>query len=77
MRSENDRYWATRHDTPLGEAAARDLDYDMFAFYQLDELPGDWVFDSEGLWMGWGNCERRADGCGRDTGAADQETPRD
>ena len=56
MQSDNDRYWATRHDVPLGEDAIPDPDYNKFAFYRLKSLPEDWKFDGEGRWTGWGDC---------------------
>ena len=56
IQSEYERYWATRHDTPLDDGAALDPDYDMFAFHELEQLPGTWVFDRGGLWAGWGDC---------------------
>lgn len=57
-QSEYDRYWATRHDIPLGAGAVPDSDYDRFALYQLEKLPENWVFDQEGRWTGWGDCSR-------------------
>ncbi len=60
IQSEYDRYWTTRHDSPLGESETRDPDYDLFALYQLEKLPEDWAFDREGLWAGWGDCSRGA-----------------
>jgi len=56
IQSENDGYWATRHDIPMVEGAAPDPDYDMFAFFRLEKLPGHWLFDREGKWAGWGDC---------------------
>jgi len=55
-QSEDDRYWATRHDIPMGESVVPDPDFDQFAFYRLEKLPETWVFDSEGNWAGWGDC---------------------
>ena len=50
--------WATRHDIPMGEGALPDPDYNMFAFYRLQKLPEQWVFDGEGNWTGWGDCSQ-------------------
>ena len=58
IQSEDDRYWATRHDIPMGEGAIPDPDYNMFAFYRLQKLPEQWVFDGEGNWTGWGDCSQ-------------------
>jgi len=58
LRSADDRYWATRHDTPVGNEARRDPRFSEFALYRLDEFPEDWVFDDEGRWVGWGACTR-------------------
>ena len=72
IRSEYDRYWATRHDTPLDEGATPDADYDRFAFYRLGELPETWLFDDEGLWTGWGDCAQGAGEPTRETRPAQQ-----
>jgi hypothetical protein len=56
-QSEDDRYWATRHDIPMGDDAAPDPDFDQFAFFRLEKLPETWVFNSEGNWVGWGDCQ--------------------
>lgn len=56
FESEDDRYWATRHDIPLDDGSMPDADFDTFAFYRLEKLPENWVFDDAGLWAGWGDC---------------------
>jgi hypothetical protein len=58
VRSAEDRYWATRHDSPIGEGWAPDADYDMFDFYRLETWPENWLFDPDGQWAGWGDCAR-------------------
>ena len=60
VQSEDDRYWSTRHDIPMGEGALPDPDYNMFAFYLVERLPEQWVFDGEGNWAGWGDCSQGA-----------------
>lgn len=57
VRSDDDRYRATRHDTPIGNEAERDPDFSTFALYLLGAFPEDWVFDDQGRWLGWGDCE--------------------
>lgn len=56
IQSSNDRYWATRHDIPMNEAANPDPDFERFDFFRLSTLPDSWVFDRNGLWAGWGDC---------------------
>ncbi|MEM7053997.1 MAG: hypothetical protein AAF446_05560 [Pseudomonadota bacterium] len=59
IQSSNDRYWATRHDTPMSEIANPDPDFERFDFFRLPALPENWVFDRSGLWAGWGDCTER------------------
>lgn len=56
IQSGNDRYWATRHDIPMNEAASPDPDFERFDFFRVTALPDSWVFDRNGLWAGWGDC---------------------
>lgn len=55
MASEFDRYQTTRHDIPL-HGTTRDPAFEQFAVIKLDELPATWHFDTNGNWIGWGDC---------------------
>jgi len=61
VKNEFDRYQTTRHDIPLTRVT-KDAAFEYFAIFKLEAMPAIWHFDTDGNWIGWGDCEESGRG---------------
>jgi len=51
--TEKQRYRVTRRNVPLPSKLKPRIERDSFEFYELHEIPANWIFDQDGHWIGW------------------------